>query len=473
MEANKESNNLRELAYVRRKPVYGRGTRSISSKVVTSKAHYRQQNAAQNNAQDKSVDFIYYSESEEEEEEEDPVRLSDNSFQISCNFVDCIKNRQLGLHKKFQTMRLSSEYGTRHMLSNSMLKEHEVKIPNMNKVFCSQWLSHKQVIFGTKCNKLVVMDVSTKKFDYIPSLRSSENSVPPDMERGINSIEINPSRTLLATGAVNSNDIAIYRLPTLDPIAVGEFGHRDWIFDMTWIDDQFLVSGSRDGTVSLWRITDQIIEEVTEADVPTHRYIRALQTKKCKQADKVRAMCYNDRTQEIAVISLNSFIHCWNAVTMKQMMSKKLPHTMENCCLSTDEGYQMYAIGSKSHTDLLDSRTLQSVRKISSRNAGCGIRSVSFKGNILTMGTGTGLILFWDLRACKFLESTMNSNRAVQLKASRGWVQRDDQFMDQYHTNKYTPAVYTHCYDTSGTRLFAAGGPLQNCQMGNYVGIFQ
>ena len=56
------------------------------------------------------------------------------------------------------------------------------------------------------------MDVSTKKFDYIPSLRSSENSVPPDMERGINSIEINPSRTLLATGAVNSNDIAIYRL---------------------------------------------------------------------------------------------------------------------------------------------------------------------------------------------------------------------------------------------------------------------
>ena len=40
---------------------------------------------------------------------------------------------------------------------------------------------------------------------------------------------------------------SIDRLPTLDPIAVGEFGHRDWIFDMTWIDDQFLVSGSRYG----------------------------------------------------------------------------------------------------------------------------------------------------------------------------------------------------------------------------------
>lgn len=45
----------------------------------------------------------------------------------------------------------------------------------------------------------------------------------------------------------------------------------------------------------------------------------------------------------------------------------------------------------QAHTDLLDSRTLQPVRKIPSRNAGCGIRSVSFKGNILTIGTGIGM----------------------------------------------------------------------------------
>ena len=71
---------------------------------------------------------------------------------------------------------------------------------------------------------------------------------------------------------------------------------------------------------------------------------------------------------------------------MKQVMSKRLPHTMENVCLSTDEECQLYAVGSKAHTDLLDSRTLQPVRKIPSRNSGCGIRSVSFKGNILTIG---------------------------------------------------------------------------------------
>ena len=70
--------------------------------------------------------------------------------------------------------------------------------------------------------QLMVYDVNTRFMDQIPSLQSSENSVPPDQECGIHAIEINPSRTLLATGAKNANDTAIYRLPTLDPICVGE-----------------------------------------------------------------------------------------------------------------------------------------------------------------------------------------------------------------------------------------------------------
>lgn len=30
--------------------------------------------------------------------------------------------------------------------------------------------------------------------------------------------------------------------------------------------------------------------------------------------------------------------------------------------------------------------------------------------------------------------------------------------MDGFQQVKYVPAIYTHCYDNSGTRLFAAGG---------------
>ena len=141
-------------------------------------------------------------------------------------------------------------------------------------------------------------------------------------------------------------------------------------------------------------------------------------------------------------------------------------------------------------------------------------------------------MLFWDLRACKFLESTMNSNRAVTLKVkpAPNWmimsyiiciyilpVKVSPSFLVEvsliqnfmistsfsrrqeagckettpswtpskikstpnmklkcrhlpstltdetvlWHICRYFPAIYTHCYDTSGTRLFAAGGPLQ------------
>ena len=50
--------------------------------------------------------------------------------------------------------------------------------------------------------------------------------------------------------------------------------HGDWIFDLTWLDDQFLVSGSRDGTLGLWRVTDEMVDTVTEAQIPTHVYTK-------------------------------------------------------------------------------------------------------------------------------------------------------------------------------------------------------
>lgn len=33
-------------------------------------------------------------------------------------------------------------------------------------------------------------------------------------------------------------------------------------------------------------------------------------------------------------------------------------------------------------------------------------------------------------------------------------------------------AVYTHCYDSSGTKLFVAGGPLPSGLHGNYAGLW-
>ncbi len=119
--------------------------------------------------------------------------------------------------------------------------------------------------------------------------------------------------------------------------------HGDWIFDITWIDDQFVVSGSRDGSIALWRITDDMITEVTSSgnkystffklyqplstkthsyclirffftEIPSHLYTTPLIKKLCKTADRVRSMCFNQRRSEIVVISSNGFIHCWDGL---------------------------------------------------------------------------------------------------------------------------------------------------------------
>lgn len=70
--------------------------------------------------------------------------------------------------------------------------------------------------------QLMVYDVMSKHLDQIPSLVGGRDAGPGDAQCGIHAVQINPSRSLLATGARNSSEVAVYRLPTLDPVCLGE-----------------------------------------------------------------------------------------------------------------------------------------------------------------------------------------------------------------------------------------------------------
>ncbi|XP_063245083.1 DDB1- and CUL4-associated factor 12 homolog [Bacillus rossius redtenbacheri] len=455
------------MAHTERYPIYGRKPPSATlTRIEEWRSRLRAARLERSRKPEgKQDDFVCYEESDEEEESECAEK---QVLRTSHNFVDYIREREIG--STFPRW-IDKEYGTRHILTHEMFKEHDIPLGNMNKVFCSQWLGDRQIAFGTKCNKLMVYDVVTQKLDQIPSLLGRRESAGTQQEQcGIHSIQINPSRSLLATGARNSSEVAVYRLPTLDPVCVGESAHQDWVFDMCWLDDQFLVSGSRDTHLALWRVNQEELCDGNEE--PSYKHIRPLVVKECRTAQKVRALAFNKNFQEIAALSLNGFIHVWSAETFRQKLSRKLPSCQENVCLAVQES-GVYAIGCRSYTLLLDARTLQAVKKILPRCSGCGIRSASFLGNILTIGTGVGILLFYDLRAGKYLDSSINSSRTVSLKASRGWVFHDEDYIDGYQHIKYTPAIYTHCYDSSGTRLFTAGGPLPANLFGNYAGLWQ
>lgn len=98
------------------------------------------------------------------------------------------------------------------------------------------------VAVGTKSNHLLVLHLSTG--------RVVEISLPPAPPRpinnescGIHCIDVNPARTMLATGGSNANDCLLMDVPSMESVATIQ-GHDDWLFGTAWISDRHVVTGT-------------------------------------------------------------------------------------------------------------------------------------------------------------------------------------------------------------------------------------
>ncbi|KAF9209997.1 DDB1- and CUL4-associated factor 12 [Haplosporangium sp. Z 27] len=287
---------------------------------------------------------------------------------------------------------------------------------------------------------------------------------------GIRSIAINPSRTLLAIGSGEPFQVTIYSLPELAPVGM-MYGHKGLVFALTWVSDTVLVTGGRDGSMRVWSMASPALTVI-----PSVRHeiqVRLPEITRAERNTRVRDLAFNKGSEKTMTLHTDGYVKLWDRNSYAELHRLPLKYTVEAVCLTSSVESNLFVVGSQSHLCILDPRASKIVHEAESCDEGCGIRSLDFKSHIVTIGDGYGRIGFYDVRAKAYLNVFDDGKtKRRHHEIGPGSLDQDTVYAGNVAGMTIRSAVYAMEYDSSGTRLFAAGGPIQVGLSGAYAGLW-
>ncbi len=145
------------------------------------------------------------------------------------------------------------------------------------------------------------------------------------------------------------------------------------------------------------------------------------------------------------------------------------------------------AIGSLSHVTVMDVRAPHAAAGVDAHDGGAGVRSLSLRGHVLTVGAADGRISFLDMRTRTYLPmphamarggaaaaaGACEDHVTVSVGGGRfyGRVQEAASAAAEYDL-ALKQAVFCHAWDARGSRLATAGGPLLAGTRGCYAAVW-
>lgn len=302
---------------------------------------------------------------------------------------------------------------------------------------------------------------------------------------GKHCIGLNKSRTLFATGGTDPADVVIMDALTMEP-KVSLVGHSDWIFGTAWVTESHLVSGSRDCSVALWNIYSEDRKmPSSDSTFPKSHVIRyhndgdgnGVMFNRDFSA-RVRDVKFCNESRQLAVLTSDSGIKMLDPYReLAKVKSFYLSGCTDPVCMAFQSN--KVAVGCKEHVTMIDPRIRalrHNVSTFHSPDVGSGVRSIEITDHLLSFGTGSGALVFYDVRYVGLSETCFSGNDdsccgMIRVPIDFGCYDRDA-YMLEYHTMNGSQAIYSHKWDHSRTRLFFCGGPLAFGIGGHLCGIY-